>query len=204
MITNSDLGQRQNSWAWTGLHCSEVPLDLAFPLLGSHAPNPNSLSMGTWEVEQEITAVTRTNSLALPSQSAVSCSSCGCRSHLNAHNLNAHKWSKSISVAKAEISHLSVTTWFQKGSYPLTCFDKESDEGKHVSLELKVVTVWPKWTESQVARLIRLIFTLFDNAPDSRLSCVHSTEVIFYRLCYHTSSLFTKCTPTQHHKVLLN
>lgn len=105
--------------------------------------------------------------------------------------------------AKVEISHLLVTIWFQKGSYPLTCFDKERGGGKHLSPEVKLVTVWPKWTESQQARLIKLIFTLFDNVPDSRLSCVHSTKLLYFIDCYHMSSLFPKCTRTQCHKILL-
>lgn len=66
---------------------------------------------------------------------------------------------KDTNEAKVEISHILMTIWFQKGSYPLICFDKEWGGGKHLSLEVKLVTVWPKWTESQQARVIKLIFT---------------------------------------------
>lgn len=55
---------QQLSQEWLPLQQS--PTELAFPLLGPHTPNPNSLSMSTREVEQEITPVTRTDSLTLP------------------------------------------------------------------------------------------------------------------------------------------
>lgn len=168
MITNSGLGQRQISWARTGLHCSKVPQELVFPLLGPHTPSPNSLSMSTQEVEQEVPAVTEPIPWLCPGSpqsAAVLVAAIATWMHTN--EAKAFLWQKQ------ETSHLSVTIWFQKGSYSLTCFDKESGEDKHVSLEVKVVTMWPKWTESQLARLIKLMFTLIDNVPDSRFSCVH-------------------------------
>lgn len=51
--------------------------------------------------------------------------------------------------------------------------------GKHLSVEVKLVTVSER-TKHQQAMLIELIFTLFGNVLDSRISYVCSTKLLYF------------------------